>query len=285
MERNDNLKSKYAKILACIKKHLIISIDCVGGCIFIATFIPIFFVGALWQSILISVSINIFTSLLVLTFVDWIIDSQRKKEDADKKKARERGKILRIHKLIQQILPNYIVEFNQITIPVKRRTNEHGYYMPIDNQNFNDDFRIKDLIDFDTIDITVNGSFYDKAITCFQNVQCVMIDKLERMITEVEFNYYQNLELTVIEIINNSRNANGIKQLELISTKENREVAKIVKKGIEEYDGDPMADYLSGRFSGNALLHIINLYVYLINMRKSIRSYINEIKKIENESI
>ena len=278
-------KDKQNKVKNFFSKHLIAVIDCVGCCIVIATFIPIFFVNALWQSIFVSISINILTSLLVLTFVDRIIDSQRKKEDEQKSKAIERGKILRIHKLIQQLLPNYIVEFNQITTPLKQRTDEHGKFLPIDCQNFNNNFAIKDLIDFNIIDITVNGSYDEKAITSFQRIQDDIIEKLERMITEIEFYYYGDLEQAIIAVINNSRIANGIKQLELFSIKANAAIAKTIKGEIEKYNGNPLEDYITGKFSGNVLLHIINLYVYLKNMSNCFYSYIAEIKKIENESI
>ena len=281
MDKNN----KQNKVRNFFSKHLIAVIDCVGCCIVVATFIPIFFVNTLWQSIFISISINIFTSLLVLTFVDRIIDSQHKREDEQKSKAIERGKILRIHKLVQQLLPNYIVEFNQITIPLKQRTGENGKYLPIDCHNFNSDFSIKDLIDFDTIDITVNGSFDEKAITSFQRIQDIVIEKLERMITEIEFYYYKDLEQSIVTVINSSRIANGIKQLELFSFKANAKIAKCIKEMIQKYNGNPIEDYMTGKFSGNALLHIINLYVYLINMRNCVNSYMAEIKKIENESI
>lgn len=266
-----------------VKNHLILMIDCIGLFVVIATFIPIFFINEPWNAILISFSINTLTTLLVLTFVDQIIDIQRKRDEVNRDRAAERSKILRIHKLIEQLLPNYIMEFNQITMPLKLRTTADGRYLAIDYTSFKNDFTIKDLVDFDVIDITVNGAFYDKAITSFRLIQDGIIEKMERMITEIEFVYYCDLEGAVLELIKKSQNANGIKQLEFLSNNQNKHCAKLIKEGIEEYDGDPFNDYISGKYSGNALLHIVNLFMYLVNMRECFNNYLTEIKKIENE--
>lgn len=281
-----SIKEKAKQLKNIMKKHLIATIDCIGGCVVIATFIPIFFVGALGQSILISISINIFTSLLVLTFVDRILDSQRKKEDEQKKKSDEKEKILRYHKTIEHDLQAYIVEFNQLTTPYSKRK-DNGDKLPFQTEGFNADFVIQDLSDFNMIDLSVYSSYSIPVLEALSKFQSNVFDSFTSMLKNIDFEYYKGIEDSVNAVVRLKSFPTGIENLCMIINQARRgkdAFLKSLQKMISTYSGDPHVDLKEGKYNGNLFLNVLLLFSLLLQVRNVINKYIMNIGEIKEKA-
>lgn len=279
MDKNN----KQNKVKNFFSKHLIAVIDCVGCCIVIATFIPIFFVNTLWQSIFVSISINILTSLLVLTFVDRIIDSQRKKENIQNARINEKQKILRYYKAIKNDLTAYIVEFNQLTTPYSKRKNV-GSELPFSTKEFNINFSLQDLIDFDMLDMTIYGRYAKQALISFKEIQNRLYDAFDKYIKEIDFIYFNKIEKSILDIISSKDFPNSIDNLMLLMNQRNNNenfLLNNIKSFIEQYNGNPLEDINSRKYNGNICINILTFYVFLILISNNIKAFISNIKELQ----
>lgn len=266
-------------------KHLIAVIDICGGIVFFVTFIPAFFVEELAQSILFSLSINILTSLLILTFVDRIIDLQHKKEDAQKNKENEKKKILRYYKSLEYDLKAYIVEFNQITTPFSKRENFTDR-LPFQTEKFNANFTVQDLIDFDMLDMTIYGRYSKKAIVTFSEFQNNLYAAFDKFIKDIDFEYFSQIEKDISEIILSKNFPNSLENLKLfvdVRLENNKEFKKILREQIQQYKGNPLDDIDNGKYSGNILINILTFYVFLILISANLNKFIEDIKILQED--
>lgn len=282
----DKLENLGDKLKVFLGKHLIATIDCIGGLVAIATFIPIFFVEVLWQSIFISVSINIFTSLLVLTFVDRIIDSQRKKEDEAKRRSDEKKKILRYYKALQHDLRAYIVEFNQLTTPYDKRKGCDKDKLPFQIETFNTNFNMQDLIDFDMLDMTIYGRYTKKAILTFSELQKNLYESFDRYVKDIDFEFFHDIEKDILNIISSKEFPVSLENLLILidpKMSNSKQIIQMIKDEIKSYNGNPLDDINSGKYNGNIFINILSLYVFLILISQDLKNFIDDIHKLQEE--
>lgn len=259
---------------------LLVKINLIGFFIAIVALICSFFVKReICQSILISFSINLITSLLVLDFVDVLLDSQSKKIRESELKEIERQTILNYHQIMELLISIYILEFNQLTIPIDKRTKDNRF-LPIDENSFNSSYKLNDLCDFASTDIFPFAVLGDNIISAYNNAFEKLEVKFETMLTIADFRFYPQIRKVIEQFIRTSMLPNGIDTLKMFSKCNNTKELSIVTQMIQKYDGDPINDYKEQTYSGNIFLHVINLFVHLERTKQIIEQYRQEIEKI-----
>ena len=269
------------------KKHngLLLAINIIGFISSIAILLISYFMQEVWwQSMLIALSINLITSLLVLNFVNRLLDSQAEKRHKKELKRKEKELILNYHQIIETLIPIYILEFNQLTIPVNERTKDNKF-LPINSKTFNDSYKVNDLCDFASTDIFPFSTMGENIISAYGIALTKLEDKFETMITITPFEFYPSIREILKQLITESMLPNGIDTLNLFCQGNNKkQLLPTIIQMIKDYNGNPLDDYNNNKYSGNLFLNIIHLYVHLDKTKKLIEQYLEEIQKIKEEN-
>lgn len=269
------------------KKHdsLLLMINIIGFIFSITVLIISYFMQEIWwQSMLIALSINLITSLLILNFVNRLLDAQAEKRHRKEQKRKERELILNYHQIIETLIPIYILEFNQLTIPVNERTKDNQFLL-INSKTFNNSYGVNDLCDFASTDIFPFSTMGKNIISAYGIVLRKLEDKFETMITITPFEYYPSIREILKQLITESMLPNGIDTLNLFCQGNNKkQLLPTIIKMIKEYNGNPLDDYNNHKYSGNIFLNVIYLYVHLDKTRILIEQYLEEIEKMRKEN-
>lgn len=268
------------------KKHncLLLTINIIGFIVSVAVLIISYFMQEIWwQSMLIALSINLITSLLVLNFVNRLLDSQAEKRHKKELKRKERELILNYHQIIETLIPIYVLEFNQLTIPISERTKDNKF-LPIDSKTFNDSYGVKDLCDFASTDIFPFSTMGENIISAYKIALKKLEGKFETMLTITPFEFYPSIREILKQLITESMLPNGIDTLNLFCQGNNKkQLLPTIIQMIKDYNGNPLDDYNNNKYSGNLFLNVIHLYVHLGKTKKLIEQYLEEIEKIKEE--
>lgn len=274
-------KTKSKKRQANIKMW---NIYCVLFLISIGIFLAGIKANTTVQSVLFSFAINVFTSLIIIFSVDFNLEKKAKLAAERKAKKDEFNHINSCHRIIEPLLAVYILEYNQLTIPVSLRS-ENGKYLPIKQDAMMENFKLADLKDILFPDITVYGSYGNSALRTYDNVYKKTVEAFSNMLAICEFKYYPEISDVVSDIIKLSNVPNSIDDLCAIQHK--TEIVNMLKHMLESYTGNPDDDLERNKFSGNLFLNYLLLYRHLNCMRIAINRYctaINEMKGgAENE--
>lgn len=266
-----------------MKTKALLWINFIGFPVSFAILFASFFISHFWwQSVALSLSINSICSLLVFNFVNRIFDKEVERKNEEVLIQQEKSDILKHVKIIEVYLHFYILEYNQLTIPLERRTKEHKFE-PIDNTHFNVDFNINDLKTFAQIDIGPNSKITDKIIQRYDITYRTLVDKFEKFLSSCNFKYHQNIYNVTRSIIIESFRPNGIENLlEYCSNNVNDKILPTIVNMCSEYKGNPVEDYNSRTFSGNLFQPIIELYVHLIKTQELLTSFTSEINSLKS---
>lgn len=236
------------------------------------------------QAMLISFAVNILTSVLVILLIEKKLNEQDQKIREREARALEKTYILNANKIIESILPVYRLEFNQLTIPVNRRIHG-GVFSAIDASTFNSNFTISDLIDMLQPDITVYGTFGNTILDTYSIADRRLTDAFESMLTRCTFNYYPKLEESINTILSLSIQPNGISTILNLYRGGQQPAIQTIYGLMQNYNGNPQADYANNTYSGNLFINPLLLYLYLDSMKNALEAYCSEVKKIAEEEL
>lgn len=266
-----------------MKKKLLFWIDLIGISLSLTMLlICIFIHNDIVQSIMISLSTNIFTSLLLLSSVDMLLNSQAEKLNKKEIKRKEKTFIINYNEIIEILISMYTLEYNQLTIPINKRT-KNNRFLDIDDKTLNQTFTINDLCDFAGVDILTFSPLGESIICGYKSIYGKLIDKILFLLTNGSFEYYPNLQKILSSLVKDSLLPQGLDTLiSFTGAGKNSNVLSTITSMIDTYQGNPMDDYKNQKYSGNLFLNVILLYIHLIKSKKYIEDYKCEIEKIKN---
>lgn len=230
------------------------------------------------QSVLFSFAINLITSLIIIFSVDFNIEKKTKKAEKRQAEESELRQIKSCHRIIEPILAIYTLEYNQLTIPVNART-ENGRYLPIECNALNNDFKLTDLKDALSTDITVYGKFGNSALETYNVIYQKTIAAFSNMLSLCECKYYPEISEAISDIVKLSNMPNSIDTL--CAFQHNAMVMQTLNKMLDSYEGNPDDDLNENKYSGNLFIHYLLLYRHLMEMRKAICRYYSVIKEMD----
>lgn len=222
------------------------------------------------QSILFSFAINLLTSLIIIFSVDFNLEKKTKQAAERQAKETELRQIKSCHRIIKPMLAIYTLEFNQLTIPVDART-ENGRYLPIEHEAINSDFKLTDLRDVLSNDITVYGKFGNSALETYNVIYQKTVDAFSNMLSLCEYKYYPEIEEAVSDIVKFSNVPNSIDTL--CTFQHNASVVQTLNGMLDSYEGNPDDDLNENKYSGNIFIHYLLLYRHLTGMREAVSRY------------
>lgn len=262
-------------------KRAIIIIDIVGTIISVGLLAASYYIKTVWwQSVVLSFSLNVLTSLLLLNFVDRVLDSQDEKKEKRRAKKQEKNAIINYHKVTEVLFEMYVLEYNQLTIPICNRS-KNNRFTDIDSKHLNKSFGIPELCDFAQMDILPFNALGKTIIHGYRDIFNRMCVKFLCLFTNCSFEYYPEIRDVISEIIKESEMPNGIDTLIGFTNWQKKElVLKNIGEMISTYSGNPDEDFANGKYNGNLFLSVVLLYEHLIRMRNLMDRYMEEIEKI-----
>ena len=236
--------------------------------------------NAVIQSFLVSFSSGILASLLIFFLIDRRLSKYSNEIAENKEKSIERNSILNSDSIIQCLLPQYKLLFNQLTIPWNVRA-VGGKFSHIDSTELHD-FSLQDLIDMFKPNITLYGAYGETSLDVYSHIDDRIIHSFESILMKNSFNHYPTILEKVKKIIDVSITPNGIAALRGIE-KGNPSIPKIVEESIQSYEGMPYDDISSKKYNGNVFINVLYLYLYLEKMKNAIQEYESEITQLRDD--
>lgn len=264
-----------------MKDKLLVFIDLIGGILSLGLLLASYFIkDTWWQTVSMSISINVLTSLLLLNLVDRLLDKQSIKKEQLRAKKQEKNAILNYHKMIEALLDMYIQEFNQLTIPISKRTKDN-VFTDISNSSFNNDFEVSDLRDFAHIDILPFNVLGETIIYDYKDIFNRLCAKFYSLFTNCSFEYFPQMRDVLCDILKESDIPNGIDSLISFTKWQKREQVLTTLADLAlNYSGNPDKDLANCKYNGNLFINIILLYNHLTKMYNLMKRYKQEIERI-----
>ena len=228
------------------------------------------------QNILFSFAINMLASLIIIFSVDFNIDKKAKQAAERQVKESELRQINICHRAIEPILEIYILEYNQLLIPISMRT-ENGKFLPIKQDKMVESFNLSDLKDALSFDITVCDKLGNSVLETYNVVYKKTVDAFSNMLAACECKYYQEVEEAVLNIVKLSHIPNSIDTL--CAIRQNEEIMKLLRNMLDSYTGNPDDDLKENKYSGNLFINYLLLYRHLTCMRAAINQYYTAIEE------
>lgn len=254
-------------------------------CVLIIVSIILFVLGikatGVFQSVLFSFAINLITSLVIIFFVDLNLEKKAKKAEEKQARALEISQIKSCHSLIKPVLSIYTLEFNQLTTPINDRT-QNGEFLPINADTLNKDFKLKDLRDILSIDITVYGRLGNTILETYEVIHQRMTDNFANMLFLCKFKYYPEIANAVSDIVNLANMPTSIDTL--CTLKDNQGLKAVLNNMLDSYEGDPEKDLAEDKYSGNIFLCYILIYNHLKKMQQALDKYCSLISELITEA-
>lgn len=232
------------------------------------------------QNVLFSFSINLITSLIIIFSVDFNLEKKTKQAGERQAREAEKQQIKNCNRIIEPILAIYALEYNQLTIPVEKRT-RNGKFLPLKATSLNNSFKLEDLKDILSIDITVYGKFGNTELETYNAVYQKTIEAFSNMLVLCEYKYYPTISNAVSDIVRLSYEPNAIDTL--CTFRNNPNLMNTLNDMLKSYEGNPDDDLECEKYSGNVFLHVLLLYRHLTKMRIALNRYCNEISKLNED--
>ena len=233
------------------------------------------------QDVMFSIAINLLTSLIIIFVVDFNLEKKTKQIAERQAKEAEFRQIKSCHLIIEPLLAIYTLEYNQLTIPVDART-KNGQYLPIEYESLNNDFKLTDLRDVLSTDITVYGKLGNSALETYKAIYQKTIDAFSNMLSLCECKHYPEIAEVVSDIVTFSNEPNSIDSL--CAFQYNASIINTLNGMLDSYKGNPEDDFNENKYSGSLFIHYILLYRHLTGMRMKVSRYLSIIKSL-NEGV
>ncbi|MBR7081207.1 MAG: hypothetical protein IKI49_00640 [Oscillospiraceae bacterium] len=227
------------------------------------------------QSILLSMGTNLIASVIILLLINSSLESYAARVAEGKEKSAERQAILNSDSVIQCILPQYKLLFNQLVTPWNARTKD-GTFLPIDNSELKD-FTLNDLMDLFKINITVFGAYNECSLETYSVTNSRLVRSFENILIMNSFHHYPAICDAIKAIITISLFPNGIPAMLKIKQCNDANTIELLERMIQSYEGNPIDDLKTQKFKGNLMLNVIHLYFYLQRMKAAIQDYESKI--------
>ena len=235
--------------------------------------------GGWWETLLLSVGVNLLSAIIIIVSVNAIVEKQSKEIAEEKEKESECRMIAGANKVISCILPFYITEFNQLTIPIDKRIVNSYLTVPSGSQ-FNESFAVNDLRDMFFNDLALYGNKTNCILETYDEYEKKLISAFERMLTICSFSHFPALENTIENILSMSYRSTTAELLSFLNQSGQSYVDRI-KMMISDYSGNPDEDYQNNKYISNEFFDVLNLYHHLKRMKSAIEAYREEIQKVQ----
>lgn len=227
------------------------------------------------MQVIYDLSVGIFSSMILIWFIDEINEHIQDKQTLNK----EIKEIKRSDRLIQLYIERYKLFFYCLITPIKKRK--------FDNIEIHSDFLFKDMQDLYQTTLLINEGIFDSSIESFIKAECVLKEEMEKMIKDIDFSYYPNIQEHLIEFVEVSLKYNQkVIWLEAKTTDiGGQTLADAVTDVLKEKADDLYAEYQNGKdLSNNLIMPYFALFEMLKGEQKALSKYEQEIKRLDKQS-
>lgn len=258
----------------------------------ILIFISILFLGLAWSTLgisfftehnvdvinncLIGVATNLIGIVVTVSFVQYFIDKQDKKQE----KKEESDKILRYHRYMQALIRRYQMFFVSITTRMEDRNETDNL-----DYVFNRQFKFSDMADLFKFSLYLAESFSDSSIELFYKAEHEMKEYMHKMLENIDFKYHSDLSKLLLEFIvlstDNDMSGQILERAKIKKFSSKDPVVETIEKMMMDESNNWKELFRQGRLRGNIILPYIILYNTIQDERKLIRKYLEYIKKME----
>lgn len=225
------------------------------------------------ENVLIGIGTNIFGIIVTISFVQHIFD----KQNEAKEKELEREKIIRFSQIMSFRLEKYFCVFAQITTPLSE-------YSKIENKNVNFNFKFEDMKDLH-FPCLLMSELQESAISVFYSEEKKIKEYMFRMLENIEFKYYKNIQQLLLAFIKQSEASdvsNAILNIE--KTQNSKRTIESISKQIESNNVDNWVErFESGKLPSNIINNYIILYRLLQKELFLLTEFNNTIQLLEKE--
>jgi hypothetical protein len=188
-----------------------------------------------------------------------------------KNREKERNKIINEYKTFKIRLGTDIYAFNLLTTAAQKR-----FDVKISHDTLNDNFEFGDLNGMFVNKIGFEFGFTDMPLNVYLTMHKSLLDKVEKMLNNVDFNYYLSLEATLTDLYAQLCEVNFIEHLSVYGKDMREEVSAFLNKDKithEIYINYPVSTIFDP---------VIKLKSYLNNIKKAVLEIQTQIINIEN---
>ncbi|TRX07675.1 potassium channel family protein [Flavobacterium gawalongense] len=226
----------------------------------------------IFETILGVITIGLFLNSLSIKHSIEINRSEKEKELKEKFKS-ECDKIIRHNKIIEQNIKFYLTYVKEITTPFI--TDDNG---DDNDATINYNFSINDMKDMFLPSSLMTDNFSDPVIKYFYKHQNILEQSIKKLLLDINFSYWSELEQKSIEFLNNSKTYDFSESILAIpSYNIGEEKASVFfSKSLEDFNGD--LEFKKGNFYNQfiALHNLIKLNCEFITF------YQTKISEIKN---
>ena len=227
-----------------------------------------------FENILIGIGTNIFGIIVTVSFVQHIFDKQNEKQEIKS----EREKILRFSQIMSFRLEKYFAVFAQITTPL-------DIYSKQKEKHINIDFKFEDMKDL-FFPCLLMSEEQKSAISVFYSEEKRIKDYMLRMLENIEFKYFKNIQTLLIAFVKQSE-ANDVSNAVLAYEKRTAGKDKLTKIISSQIASNNKDNWVEKFESGNLQSNIINNFVILYRLLQKefflLTEYTKEIEKLQND--
>ena len=245
------------------------------GCLLIGTsFLPIFKQSSHlrdnFENVLIGIGTNIFGIIVTISFVQHYFD----KQNEGKERKLEKEKILRFSQIMSFRLEKYFCVFAQITTPLSE-------YSKQETKKINFDFKFEDMKDLH-FPCLLMSELQKSAISVFYDEEKRIKEYMFRMLENIEFKYYINIQQLLLAFIKQSE-ANDVSNaiLNIEKTQNSKRTIESISKQIASNNVDNWVERFE---SGKLLSNLVNNYIILYRLLQKelfiLTEYTKEIEKL-----
>ena len=208
------------------------------------------------DNILIGLATNLIGIMVTVSFVQYFIDKQNKKEECKE----EIEKILRYNKIMKLLIARYTLFFQCVTSPIEKRTK---YALSNDLMR---DFSFSDMADLYKLSAVLTVELLKPSIELFYEAEQALRNYMVEMIKNIDFKYNRKIENVLIEFIGQSQemDVSGViinnQQIFVGNIKQSDEVSQYIKDDIQHKWVDR---YLQGNLSAHLMRPYVTLYLLL----------------------
>lgn len=248
-----------------MKKSVIIILFAVGLILLLLSFLNI---NETLKNIFIGLGTNIFGIVVTVLFVQRIID----KQDKINEKNEEKDKIIRFSRFMTIMIRRYTALFAQITIPISKFPKDKTPVLKTE-------FDFEDMKDLHKPCLLMSEG-WKSAISTFYKQEKKLKDYMLRMLENIGFKYYPEIQKTLTDFIENSEAydvssaiINNETDQRIIDTISNCFNDNQKEKWVEKFDSNDL--------HSNFMFNYVILYKLLKIEASLLIGYEREIEKIE----
>lgn len=230
------------------------------------------FDSTLAKEIIYDISLGIFSSMILIWFIDELNEHIQDKKNRNK----EIEDIKRSNRLLQLYIQRYKLFFYCLTTPISKRN--------FNKVEIHSNFKLKDMQDLYEITLLLNEGILNSSIESFIKAESELKEEMKTIIKSIDFSYYPNIQEHLIKFVEISLKYNQ-KEAWLkakITPMGEGTLSDTVSSALKEKADEKYKEFQNGKnLSNSMLLSYFALFEMLKEEYRVLLKYENEIKKLD----